>query len=58
MVATKSFLDQYNIDPSAAVMVRFFGAPFIASVLVALYIMLIKVDGLAGTWGFFPPLQP
>ena len=34
-------------------MVRFFGAPFIASVLVALYIMLIKADGLAGTWGFF-----
>ena len=53
VVATKSFLDQYNIDHSAAVMVRFFGAPFIASVLVALYIMLIKADGLAGTWGFF-----
>ncbi len=53
VVATKSFLDQYNIDHSAAVMVRFFGAPFIASILVALYIMLIKADGLAGTWGFF-----
>ena len=51
--ATKSFLNQYNIDHSAAVMVRFFGAPFIASILVALYIMLIKSDGLTGTWGFF-----
>ena len=29
VVATKSFLDQYNIDHSAAVMVRFFGAPFL-----------------------------
>ena len=34
-----------------AVMVRFFGAPFIASVLVALYIMLIKADGLAAGKG-------
>ena len=51
--ATKSFLNKYNIDHSAAVMVRFFGAPFIASILVALYIMLIKSDGLTGTWGFF-----
>ena len=51
VVATKSFLDQYNIDHSAAVMVRFFGAPFIASILVALYIMLIKADGLAAGKG-------
>ena len=41
VVATKSFLNQYNIDDSAAVMVRFFGAPFIASILVALYICLL-----------------
>ena len=53
IVGTKKFMDKFGIDHSAAVMVRFFGAPFIASVLVALYIMLIKADGLAGTWGFF-----
>ena len=53
VISTKSFLDKYNIDHSAAVMVRFFGAPFIASVLVAIYIMFIKSDGLTGTWGFF-----
>jgi len=53
VVGTKSFLDKYNIDHSAAVMVRFFGAPFVASVLVAIYIMFIKSDGLTGTWGFF-----
>ena len=53
IVGTKKFMDKFDIDHSAAVMVRFFGAPFIASVLVALYIMLIKADGLAGTWGFF-----
>ena len=29
IVGTKSFMDQYNIDHSAAVITRFFGAPFV-----------------------------
>ncbi len=31
VVGTKAFMDQYKIDHSAAVMVRFFGAAFIGS---------------------------
>ena len=34
-------------------MVKFFGSFFIASVLVALYIMLVRSNGVEGAWGFF-----
>ena len=50
---TKSFIDQYGMDDSSASMVRFFGAPFIASFLMALYILFIRDGGIDGTWGFF-----
>ena len=53
VVATKTFLDQYSIDHSAAVMVRFFGAAFIGSILMAIYIMFVRDGGVNGTWGFF-----
>ena len=53
VVGTKAFMDQYNIDHSAAVMVRFFGAAFIGSILMAIYIMFVRDGGVNGTWGFF-----
>tara|TARA_B100000029_G_C17522504_1_gene940435 strand:- start:405 stop:821 length:417 start_codon:yes stop_codon:yes gene_type:complete len=53
IVGTKSFMDQYNIDHSAAVMIRFFGAPFVGSVIMALYILFVRDGGVNGTWGFF-----
>ena len=34
-------------------MVRFFGAPFVGAILMSIYIMFFKKDGLLGTWGFF-----
>ena len=53
IVGTKDFMDQYGIDHSAAVMIRFFGAPFVGSFLMALYIMLVRDGGVSGTWAFF-----
>ena len=53
IVGTKSFMDQYNIDHSAAVITRFFGAAFIGSILMAIYIMFVRDGGVNGTWGFF-----
>ena len=53
IVRTKGFMDQYGIDHSAAVMIRFFGAPFVGSFLMALYIMLVRDGGVSGTWAFF-----
>ena len=51
--ATKSFIDQYGMDDTGAIMTRFFGSMFIGALLMALYIMFVRVDGVDGTWGFF-----
>ena len=58
IVSTKSFLDQYGVDHSAATMTRFFGAMFLGSVIMALYIIFIRPMihgdiGLENTWAFF-----
>jgi len=53
VVGTKSFLDQYAIHESGAIMTRFFGSMFIGALAMAVYIMFVRVDGLNGTWGFF-----
>jgi len=50
---TKAFLKKYGVDVTAAIMTRFFGSMFVGSVLMALYIMLIRPDGLEATWAFF-----
>ena len=50
---TKSFLDQYAMHDSGAIMTRFFGSFFLGSVLMAIYIMFIRSGGVENTWGFF-----
>ena len=50
---TKSFLDQYAMHESGAIMTRFFGALFVGAFVMAMYIMFVREDGLSGTWGFF-----
>ena len=50
---TKAFVDQYGMGDGSAIMTRFFGSIFIGSVLMALYIMLVRPAGLEGTWAFF-----
>ena len=50
---TKAFIDQYAMGDGSAIMTRFFGSIFIGSVLMALYIMLVRPAGLEGTWAFF-----
>ena len=51
--ATQSFLDQYAMDKTGAIMTRFFGSFFVGSVLMALYIMFVRSGGVENTWGFF-----
>ena len=53
VVGTKSFLKQYWMDVTGAGVVRFFGGFFIGSILMALYIMLVRNNGVEATWGFF-----
>ena len=53
IVGTKTFMDKFDIDHSAAIIVRFVGALMIGWVIMALYIMFIRPNGVEGTWAFF-----
>ena len=53
IVGTKSFMDKFDIDHSAAIIVRFVGALMIGWVIMALYIMFVRPNGVEGTWAFF-----
>ena len=50
---TQAFLDQYGVDKTGALMTRFFGSLFICSIVMALYIMFVRENGVEGTWWFF-----
>ena len=50
---TKAFVDQYGMGDGAAIMTRLFGSLFIGSIVMALYIMFVRENGVDGTWGFF-----
>ena len=53
VIETKSFLKQYGMHVSGAGIVRFFGGFFIGSLLMSLYILLIRDNGVQATWAFF-----
>ena len=53
LVGTKKFMDKFGIDHTAAFMIRFLGAFFLSWILMALYIMFIRPNGVEGTWTFF-----
>ena len=53
LVGTKKFMDKFAIDHTAAFMIRFLGAFFLAWILMALYIMFVRPNGVEGTWAFF-----
>ena len=53
LVGTKKFMDKFGIDHTAAFMIRFLGAFFLAWILMALYIMFVRPNGVEGSWAFF-----
>ena len=53
LVGTKKFMDKFAIDHTAAFMIRFLGAFFLAWILMAIYIMFVRPNGVEGTWAFF-----
>ena len=53
IVGTKKFMEKFDIDHSAAIIVRFVGALMIGWVIMALYIMFVRPNGVEGTWAFF-----
>ena len=53
LVGTRKFMDKFGIDHTAAFMIRFLGAFFLAWILMAIYLMFIRPNGVEGTWIFF-----
>tara|TARA_B100000965_G_scaffold402505_1_gene428599 strand:- start:2196 stop:2612 length:417 start_codon:yes stop_codon:yes gene_type:complete len=53
ILGTEKFCQKFEIDPTASTMIRFVGAFFLGWILMAIYIMLIRPNGVEGTWGFF-----
>ena len=53
IVRTKKMMDRFDIDHSAEVMVRFVGALMLGWVIMAIYIMFVRPNGVEGTWAFF-----
>ena len=53
IIGTKKFREKFDIDETATTMMRMTGALFLAAVLMAVYIMFIRLGGVEGTWAFF-----
>jgi hypothetical protein len=53
LFGTRKFMDKFGIDHTAAFMIRFLGAFFSAWIIMALYIMFVRPNGVEGTWTFF-----
>ena len=53
LVGTRKFMDKFGIDHTAAFMIRFLGAFFLAWILMATYLMFVRSNGVEGTWIFF-----
>ena len=53
LVGTRKFMDKFAVDHTAAFMIRVLGAFFLGWILMALYIMFVRPNGVEGTWSFF-----
>ena len=53
IIGNKKFREKFQIDVTAATIMRMAGAIFLGSFLMALYIMFVRPNGVEGTWAFF-----
>ena len=53
IIDNEKFRAKFEIDETAATIMRMIGASFLGVLLMALYIMFIRPGGVEGTWGFF-----
>jgi len=51
IIGNQKFREKFQIDASAATIMRMAGAIFLGSFLMALYIMFVRPNGVEGTWG-------
>ena len=53
IINNKNFRAKFEMDETATPIMRMVGATFLGAVLMALYIMFIRPNGVEGTWAFF-----
>ena len=53
IIGNQKFREKFEIDASAASIMRMTGAIFLGSFLMALYILFVRPNGVEGTWAFF-----
>ena len=53
IIGNQKFREKFEIDKSAATIMRMTGALFLGSFLMAIYIMFVRPNGVEGTWAFF-----
>ena len=53
IIDNEKFRAKFEIDETAATIMRMIGASFLGVLLMALFIMFIRPGGVEGTWGFF-----
>ena len=53
IINNKNFRAKFEMDETATPIRRMIGASFLGALLVALYIMFIRPNGVEGAWAFF-----
>ena len=53
IIGNQKFREKFEIDKTAATIMRITGALFLGSFLMAIYIMFVRPNGVEGTWAFF-----
>ena len=53
IIGNKKFRDKFEMHETASTIMRMVGALFLGSLLMAIYIMFIRTNGVEGTWAFF-----
>ena len=53
IINNKNFRAKFEMDETATPIMRMIGATFLGALLMSLYIMFIRPNGVEGTWAFF-----
>ena len=53
IIGNQKFREKFEIDKTAATIMRMTGALFLGSFLMAIYIMFVRPNGVEGAWAFF-----
>jgi len=53
IIGNQKFREKFEIDKTAATIMRMTGALFLGSFLMAIYITFVRPNGVEGTWAFF-----